>query len=106
MSLGQGYNCTLMNDDRELRDAILQLVLSHKSWQAEAWILFDAIERVLPTLPQATGDLVRESLDREKERIVLSPSGAADLLAHALEQALQGDQPFLDLLRTYPRAGR
>ena len=93
-------------NDRELRDAILQLVLSHKSWQAQAWILFDAIEKVLPTLPPPTGHLVRESLEREKERIVLSSSGAAEMLSHALEQALQGDQPFLDLLLTYSRAGR
>jgi len=100
------YNCAVMNDDRELRAAILRLVHSHKSWQAQAWMLFDAIERMIPALPEATAHLVRESLEHEKAQITLNSSEAADLLAHALEQALLSDQPFLYLLETYPQAGR
>jgi hypothetical protein len=93
-------------DDTELREAILQLVLSHKSWQAQSWLAFDAIEQLIPALPEADGHLARELLEREKERITLNSQAAADLLAHSLEQALRDDRPFLDLLRTYPQMGR
>jgi uncharacterized protein YhbP (UPF0306 family) len=93
-------------DEMELREAILQLVLSHKSWQAQSWIAFDAIEKSVAVLPEDDGRHVRELLEREKERITLTLTETAELLALSLEQALRDDQPFLDLLRTYSQVGR
>ncbi|MDW5267329.1 MULTISPECIES: hypothetical protein [Acidobacteriaceae] len=94
------------NNERQLRNAILELVLARKIAQSKNWSVFDAIEKLIPHLPEATGSHVRELLEREIKQNILSTTAAADFLSHPLEQALLGDQPFLDLLETYAQVGR
>ena len=90
-----------MEDDRDLRNAILMLVRICKLFQLRSLSLNTALSAIMDLPPKQRAKLTQAQIHEEVQKAQTHANQVADELSSRIEDALSGDKPFLQYLRIY-----
>jgi hypothetical protein len=90
-----------MQDDRELRNAILMLLRICKMFQVQALSLDTALSTVMDLPGNKRAKLTHALIQEEVQKAEAYAKQAVDDVASRVEGALTGNDPFLRYLRIY-----
>jgi hypothetical protein len=90
-----------MEDDRDLRNAILLLVRICKLFQVRSLSLNTALSAIVDLPPAKRAKLTHAQILEEVQKAETHAKQVADELSGRIEEALAGSDPFLQYLRIY-----
>jgi hypothetical protein len=91
--------CPMEDSERELRKVILLLVNSHKMYQVRSLMQGAGLQKAMELIQSGRKDLGYIRAAQEQAQTV--GDAEANKQAQSLENALAGEEPFLELLRVY-----